>query len=517
MPRDFASLKPTWLRAASLALFGLALLILVGYLAIYVNYAAALFRFPFDYDQGEGFELTDTIIHSQGGWPYRDNEQFPFYASNYPPLFHIMVVPLVWLSGPHYWTGRLVSFVGTLVTASAIGYAVYRDGRRNWIVAGLAGLAFLASNYVYHVGPLFRQHMTMVMFETLAVVTLASVDRGLPRRLWVGLALLLAAGYTKQLALATCVAVFGWLALRGVKRAVVAGLIFAAVAGVLFVAINAATDGYWYLNIIAANVNLYIVTQAIELFQQWFRLHAVLIVLAAGLALWELYRERLSLYSVWFALGLVNGALAGKWGAGESYFATSIAAACILAGIAVSRLIGLAAVRREVWAHGLAIALPVALIVQGGLMLHMPTEGPIFGALARALGVPPEVVYIDTTGYTQLGRPPTEADIEAGKRIAAYVAEGDAPALSEEAGFSLYADKPVVTNPTQLLNLYNNGLFDPGPLAEMIEAQAFNVVILRASFYPEPVLVAIHGSYRGVDEVKMNGFTYVIMKPRAQE
>jgi hypothetical protein len=35
------------------------------------------------------------------------------------------------------------------------------------------GLAFLASNYVYHVGPLFRQHMFMVMFETVAVVYLA--------------------------------------------------------------------------------------------------------------------------------------------------------------------------------------------------------------------------------------------------------------------------------------------------------------------------------------------------------
>ena len=39
----------------------------------------------------------------------------------------------------------------------------------------MAGLSFLASNYIYHVGPLFRQHMFMVMFETLAVVVLAHV------------------------------------------------------------------------------------------------------------------------------------------------------------------------------------------------------------------------------------------------------------------------------------------------------------------------------------------------------
>ena len=47
------------------------------------------------------------------------------------------------------------------------------------IYALLSGLAFLASNTIYHVGPLFRQHLTMVRFETLAVVVIAHarIDR----------------------------------------------------------------------------------------------------------------------------------------------------------------------------------------------------------------------------------------------------------------------------------------------------------------------------------------------------
>src|SRR5690606_16506953 len=103
-----------------------------------------------------------------------------FYSSNYPPLFHVVTVPLIWLFGPQYWTGRLVSFLGTLITAGAIAYAVSGIGlpqksARRWWLAALSGLAFLASNYVYHVGPLFRQHMFMVMFETLAVVVLATL------------------------------------------------------------------------------------------------------------------------------------------------------------------------------------------------------------------------------------------------------------------------------------------------------------------------------------------------------
>lgn len=261
---------------------GLALLAFAGYFVVYTIYAVHLFQFPFDYDQGEGFELMDTLLFSQGEWPYRDNDSYPFYSSNYPPLFHVVIVPLVWLFGPQYWTGRLVSYLGTLITAAAIGYAVQRQGGRRWL-SWLSGLAFLASNYVYHVGPLFRQHMFMVMFETLAVVWLVvTVDREEERkqhsnkRLMVVMLLLLMAGYTKQLAYATVAAVFLFLFLRQPKRALLWALPFAAVTGLIFVWINMATNGQWLLNTVTANLNPFIPEQAVGLFRQWFRLHTVI-------------------------------------------------------------------------------------------------------------------------------------------------------------------------------------------------------------------------------------------------
>ena len=284
-------------------------------------------RFPFGFTTSARVSSWSYTMHAQRGqWPYRDAEVYPFYASNYPPLYHVMLIPFAWLFGPAYWYGRLVGFLGTLVTAGALGYAVWRSERHRTIAA-LAGLAFLASNTVYHVGPLFRQHMTMVMFETLAIVVLASApERPFPtrRRLIIGLALLLAAGYTKQLALATCVAAFVWLFLRRPRRALAWGVLFAAVAGGLFAWIHLATDGQWTLHIIAANVNEFMAQQAIDLYRQWFRLHAPLILLAALLALYEVYFTRLSIYSVWWVLAVANSALSGKWGAGDSYFATAM-------------------------------------------------------------------------------------------------------------------------------------------------------------------------------------------------
>jgi 4-amino-4-deoxy-L-arabinose transferase-like glycosyltransferase len=207
------------------SLLAVALVILAFHLVVYAVYAINLILFPFDYDQGEGFELVDTIMFSQGRWPYQDTEVYPFYSSNYPPLFHLIAVPFVWLFGPAYWYGRLLGFIATLVTACAIGFSVYRESQNRWIAA-LSGLAFLASNTVYHIGPLFRQHAPMVMFETLAVITLAHAneihDRGKRRRrIAAGLALILAAGFTKQLAIVTALAAGAFLFIRQPRRAVV--------------------------------------------------------------------------------------------------------------------------------------------------------------------------------------------------------------------------------------------------------------------------------------------------------
>ncbi|HIE39306.1 MAG TPA: hypothetical protein EYP77_09610, partial [Anaerolineae bacterium] len=255
---------PKLLKPTATLLTVLALLVFAGYLAVYLIYAAALFRWPYDYDQGEGFELYDAILYSQGEWPYRDNDTFPFYASNYPPLFHLLILPLLPLFGPRLIAGRLVSFTATLVTAGAIAFAVRRESKDitapsllRWGLPTLAGLAFLSSNIVYQVGPLCRLHTTMVMFETLAVVAIAGFQHPChpPRNLLLGLFFLLCAGYTKQLAIFTAAAALGFVFLRDVRKGILSGLGLAVVAGGLFLLIDRATNGQWMLNAIHANVN----------------------------------------------------------------------------------------------------------------------------------------------------------------------------------------------------------------------------------------------------------------------
>ena len=523
----------------------LAALVVLGFqLVVYGLFAANLMQFPFDYDQGEGFELVDTVMFARGEWPYRDTEVYPFYSSNYPPLFHIMAVPFVWTFGPAYWYGRLLGFLGTLVTATAIGYAVYREGGSR-AIGLLSGLAFLASNTVYHVGPLFRQHMTMVMFETLAVVVLAHANeiadqRTRRRRLALGLGLILAAGFTKQLAYATAIAALAFLFIRQPRRAVVWGAGFALVGGLLFVGINVATQGQWWLQTISANVNDFFPDQAIGLFRLWFSLHGFLLVPAVLLALYEFYFDRLSIYTLWFAAATANSILAGKWGAGDSYFATAIAALCVLSGVFLARTLRggwrfprnylsrllidpLRGLRRPLATLALVIV-PLLYVGYGRAVLHMPTDGPVFGPLAGALGVTPNALngFYDSAGriaggYADIGHLTTAEDVAAGWRIVELVRQTEGPVLSEEAGFNLLAGKDVVTNPTQLLNLADNGLFSGEALIGMIRNQEFGLMVLRAQFYPPDVQRAYGAAYEQVETIPMNGFDYLILRPKTDD
>ncbi|MDQ7034549.1 MAG: hypothetical protein Q9P01_06855 [Anaerolineae bacterium] len=110
------------------ALMIFATVVLLFALIVLCAYAWNLMTFPYDYDQGEGFELVDTILFSQFRSPYQNTDSYPFYSSNYPPLYHVIAAPFVWIFGESYWYGRLLSLLSALIAAIAIGFAVYREG-----------------------------------------------------------------------------------------------------------------------------------------------------------------------------------------------------------------------------------------------------------------------------------------------------------------------------------------------------------------------------------------------------
>lgn len=510
-------------------LLGIILLALIMHLVIYLAFGAALIPFPYDYDQAEGFELNNAILLSQGACPYCSNNTFPFFASGYPPLFHFLMVPFVWFFGGAFWYGRLIIFASTLITALLIGYAVWRSEQHR-ALAIAAGLAFLSSNYIYHIGPLLRQHLLMVMFETLAVILAATAFGASkkPDRLRLALAFfaLLCAGYTKQLAISTCAAVAIWVFLRNPRSAILYsfGLILAA--GLVFAGWMVFTNGDWWLNIITSNQNPYITDQFTGLLGQFLRLHWPLLVLSGLLFAYELYFDRLSIFSIWWIVSLISTTGAGKWGAGDSYFATTLAASCILAGQFAARS------WRGGWKMPLRISDQISrvtvLLVSSLLLIYaltvqkLPTSGPVFGPVASILGVEPlpghRYPLYDAAGwvvgYAVTGHFPSADDYTNGDRILERVQATSGYVMSEDAGFSILAGREVVTNPVQLYNLYELGLYDPGELIAMLDHHEIGLVILRARFLPPPVLEAIERNYYVDDIIPMNGFTYELWVPQ---
>jgi hypothetical protein len=519
------------------------IIVFLLYFAVYVAYARGLFQFPFDYDQGEGFELFDGIRLARGQNIYLDNAVFPFYASNYPPVYRLLLVPLIWIFGPTLVVARALTWVMSL----GIGLAIFAAVRAAWTrpaldktggafglmglaIAIVCGLSFFAANYVYQIGPLARAHLPMVMFGIAGVACLErAFSASPPARSWAvaGVVLLLLAGFTKLQAVDALAAGFGFLLLRRLRWGVVALVLSAAVSGAIVLALNAATGGQFWLNVVAANVNEYSQDRTWEIYAEVWRLQAPLILcgvvhvaLDIGLAIRKRSTQPLSIWSLYFLGGIALGMLTGKWGAGPVYLIASIGAAAVCAGRLAARasvVIG----DRIGRGPGLAVAALTfsgLLVWQAGLNVHLPTSGRLFGALARVLGVEgrssyPPFAYYDSVGYTQLGHLLDPADVANGWEIVAAARNAPGPVWSEEAMLTLLAGKDVVTNPTQLYNLSKAGLLDTRDMIARLRRREFGLVIFRAQFYPDDVKDAIGQNYRWARSIKMNGFDYWLLEP----
>lgn len=530
-------------------------LILLAYLfVVYLVYAFNLITFPFDYDQGEGFELFDVVMFGQFQWPYADIESYPFYGSIYPPLYHILLVPFYWLFGAEYWYGRLFSFLTTLITAYLIGYTVQRETFRKHpnanrnitlIIATLSGLAFLSSNIVYHIGPLFRQHISMFMFETIAIVLLAHAneiedDKRRRNILFLGFFTLICAGYTKQLAAFTAISALLFLFIRNPRRALIWGIGFSTVTIALFAFLTVATDGHWWTQSITANVKDFSLQQATGLFMTFFRTHFWLIVPSLFWIVYEVYFDRIRIYSIWFVVTLgLNAFSAGTWGAGDSYYSTPIAGMCVLSGLFAARTLTNSWIFRNNYLYrgviapfkrftpilqpALIIIIPLLYLGYGQGVFHMPTHGAGFSTIAKVLNIRDNTGFqfhdpdgYITLAYAQIGHLLKEQDRINGDLIVERInaIPDDVLILSEEAGFSFATDREIITNPVVLKILDDVGVYDSSELVEMIAEQQFGLIILRAQFYPVPVNIAITTYYEEVEQIVMNGFGYMILYPR---
>lgn len=462
------------------------------YLAIYLSYAGLLLGFPFDLDQGESFDVASALRVAVGEPIYTDNLTYPYYSSNYPPVYSYAVAAILpWAPQP-LAAGRLVSIAAALGCALLVAGAAWRHGSGP-IAALLGGLLFIASTYTYHTTPLARVNALALFFALAALLAFWPA-----RWHWTALGLVLAllALYTKPTTADAVGAGLLALLLHNRQQGLVAGLTVGLGGGALFLALDRATNGAFFLNVVAGNANPWSFSQLWEYGQNFVQVHAVILLLGGLFALGRLAAGQATPMVLYFFAALAGSVGAGKWGAGESYFLGAIAAAAALAAAALGRWTGAggALVR---------LLLPTLLVGQLALFAH----GPI-------VGLAPPLRDRGFQAWT-LGREPTAADRAAGETLVEYARRWPGPVLYEEAGFALAAGKAALGNATHLRNLYAAGRWRPDALVADLAAHRFEYVVLNAQLYPDPVLQAIGRYYYLYDEVEVNGNRYRVFAPGA--
>ncbi|MGI9148135.1 MAG: hypothetical protein ACR2IK_16535 [Chloroflexota bacterium] len=471
-----------------------ALLLLLVYAGLYVQFAAQLAAFPFDLDQGEGYDAWSAWMINLGQLPYTSNADFPYYSSNYPPLWSYLVsIPMAWL-GPGLVAARVVSTIAAVVTAGVLGIAAQRPSGRA-LAGALAAGFFLASPYVFHTTPLARVNSLALLAAVVGVTLLEQPTR---RRVVLGSLALLAALFTKPTTVDAVVAGVVAVLMRQPRLGVLSMSLISGLGLAGLGTFMVMTHGAFWLDVVAGNTNPLDVAQLESYLTNFSVLHCVLLAMAAAECVWLLRRR---VWSPWplYALSASLGALTvAKWGAGESYFLGAIASISVLSAVWVGRFLDSMPPVRLRWGLGTALFIQTLLFSHAGLseaFAWLPDRGPQSAFLGRA---------------------PTAQDTQAGQLLVADIRSAPGPVLSEDPSFAVTAGRPLLANATHLRNLYLSGLWDPAPMVSDLRAHRYAMVILHAELYPEPVLDAIGHFYFLDRSLLVKGATYHVFLPGTQ-
>lgn len=416
----------------------------VGYVVWYWSH---MIGSPYQLDYGEGPLLDQAVRLARGTGIYAiPGPEPPWTIGNYPPLFALLNAGLVELFGPAYWYGRLLSALGALTAATFAGLLVHTL-TRDRAAALVTGLLMPVVPYLGYWAGLARID-TVALALSLAGLWCAVRGPSSSRWLVLSAGLLVAAVFTRQTyLLAAPLAAVVWLWPYGRRRAIV----FAGGVAVMVIVIGAALDlatrgGFWF-NVVTANVNAYDLDLLLWVVHDVVGRLPFLLLTAVGYAV-VAARDRLPSARLLlpYAVGAtVVAATAGKVGSNLNYLLELSTALCLSAGLL------LAALRhRPRWRSLL-----------------------LLGLLGQALllVVRPHSYY----GYAL----DAARDVSTGQQLTRVVAETPGRVLADEhLGYLPLAGRPVELQPFELTQLAYAEVWDQAPLLAAIEEQRYAAILV---------------------------------------
>ncbi len=417
------------------------------------------YRYPLDYGEAPLVDQAQRLLRGESIYP-PDLTTPPYTISNYPPLYPLTLVPGIWLFGPAFGFGRLLSVLAAIATAVALGGILWAHTEHR-TAAWITAMTFLAWPFVLEWSGRLRVDLLALALSSWAlfVVSRRSGER---RSILVAGLLLVGAVFTRQsYGLAAPLAAFIWLWVRqGWRKALQLVAVCAAVGGGLLLILIVATRGGFWTHVITANVNAF----SLDLVEHYGGrlLDAAPLMLATGGVMLMLGPGRLALWPLLtpYLIGALASALTiGKIGSNVNYLLELCAALSLGAGAVVAwmgRHDDASGGAAGPWLALLGCGLAVALAAQAGSMVRVGLQGPVQTLKGRRDAVQPL------------------ANLEA--RVAAT----EGPILADETmGLMILQGRPLYLQPFERTQLALAGRWDQGTLLAQIRDQAFPLIMIH--------------------------------------
>lgn len=418
----------------------LAVLFAVATLLLAWNFGSDIFSgATFYYNEGPLLDQAMRLLH---GEPiYRaDFSQPPYTVSNYGPIFHLLQLPFLAVFGPTFIPGRIISVAAHLFStlfAGLIFHHLTGDKRKAAVVSLLVFVAPMVGGGM----PLYRVDPLAQAFSLAGLYVVMSGRR----IIWAAL-LFAAAIYSKQsYALVGPGAAFFYLFLQGHQlRAVSFAATLMAIAGSLFLIGQWLTDGGLYINLVTANVNLYLIINAtrpiIELVQVSFFGFVSLFYL------FKMPRSNTRLFVLLYLAGsLIVAAAIGKAGSNLGYFSEL--------QVALAFVMGMVALPPNVLKKR-ADGVPLLLLGQMALYFYFLVMSPYHG-----------FIHVHKQYSVELQR---------------IIAETKGPILADRyMGLLVLAGKPIYFQPFEMSQLWLFGHWSPDHFLDELRQRKFDLILVE--------------------------------------
>lgn len=455
-----------------------------------LQHATTLLAYPWSVDYVEMPEIGRAWDISRGIPIYTSWEQLPLHEANYTPLYSITNAPLVALTGPTPFTGRLLSLLFTLGTATII-FQILRERNVLTPIAIVSAFLYLSSHMVWAWSSLVRVDSMAVFCNVFALWCCQQhwIQKKDIRWLYASVIVCVLAAFTRQTMVAAAIAVFCASGLRNIKITIRLFALYAGLGLIGCVILLLSTDFLAWNHLVLANINEYnFPLLRLYLGQVWELYHWLLPVVCIGL--WKARQHPLIL--VYALMGALVSLTSGKIGSSFNYLLELWIGLCLLTGLSFPT-------QKEKSFQ--AIPLVLILLVGWQQIFHYPwqrfpkKEGGMKGittetwnSIARMQSSLP-LYWLDPIGKNPLDSlrrntkyyvadpAPWEADIMMVLEDKLRTVSG--PILSEDMNFTLSLGKEISIQPFEFTQMARQRDWDPKPWYDCLATQCFGALVLK--------------------------------------